>query len=184
MRIRFLSSNSEKIQEVTRILKPAGIEAIPIDHKIEEIQSLDVEALLRDKAIQAFRYLGRPVFVEHTGLYTDELNNFPAGLTQIFWDTLKADKVTKLFDRLGNQRVTAKTHIGYVDAKLIHTFEGSISGCFSDKPRGSRKFQWDCVFIPDGKTQTFAEMGTDQKNKISMRKLALDKFVKEVANND
>ena len=180
MKIRFLSSNPEKIQEVTSILGPAGIEAIPISHKIEEIQSLDVNSLLREKAIQAFKYLGRPVFVEHTGLYTDELNDFPAGLTQIFWDTLEADKVAKLFVSLGNQRVTAKTHIGYVDSKKIHTFEGSISGSFSDTPRGSRNFQWDCVFIPDGKTQTFAEMGAIEKNKISMRKLALDKLIREV----
>ncbi|HHF8283696.1 TPA: non-canonical purine NTP pyrophosphatase, partial [Klebsiella pneumoniae] len=36
-------------------------------------------------------------------------------------------------------------------------------------------FQWDCIFIPDGESETFAEMG-DRKNEISMRKKAFDKF--------
>ena len=42
-------------------------------------------------------------------------------------------------------------------------------------PAGPEDFQWDCVFIPDGSTMTFAEMGTDKDN-ISMRRKALDKF--------
>ncbi|HIE1052061.1 TPA: non-canonical purine NTP pyrophosphatase, partial [Escherichia coli] len=42
-------------------------------------------------------------------------------------------------------------------------------------PKGPRDFQWDCIFIPDGESETFAEMG-DRKNEISMRKKAFDKF--------
>jgi XTP/dITP diphosphohydrolase len=42
-------------------------------------------------------------------------------------------------------------------------------------PAGLRDFQWDCVFVPDGYTETFAEMG-DRKNDISMRRKALDAF--------
>lgn len=34
---------------------------------------------------------------------------------------------------------------------------------------------WDCVFIPEGHSRTFAELGAE-KDKISMRRLALDKF--------
>ena len=43
-------------------------------------------------------------------------------------------------------------------------------------PRVDHGFQWDCVFQPDGYTETFAEMGTAKKNEISMRRKALDKF--------
>ena len=45
----------------------------------------------------------------------------------------------------------------------------------STDPRGNREFQWDCVFIPKGYEETFAEMGK-KKNEISMRKLAFDSF--------
>jgi len=36
-------------------------------------------------------------------------------------------------------------------------------------------FQWDCVFVPNGHIQTFAEMG-EAKDEISMRRKALDQF--------
>jgi XTP/dITP diphosphohydrolase len=42
-------------------------------------------------------------------------------------------------------------------------------------PAGPRDFQWDCVFVPDGQTKTFAELG-EQKNEMSMRRKALNEF--------
>jgi XTP/dITP diphosphohydrolase len=72
--------------------------------------------------------------------------------------------------------VLAKTRIGYCDGRRIHQFEGEISGRLSPQPQGNRDFQWDCVFVPDGSSQTFAEMGEDAKNAISMRRKALDVF--------
>lgn len=180
MKIRFLSSNEHKIAEVKEILSPHGIEAIAVDHKIEEIQTTDVSALLRDKAIKAFQHVGRPLFVEHTALYTEALNQFPGGLTQVFWDTLGPDRVAAVFKALGEQNVTAKTHVAYIDGRKIQLFEGAVTGRFADDPRGSRDFQWDCVFIPDGRSETFAEMGMVEKNKISMRTKALLEFAAKV----
>jgi XTP/dITP diphosphohydrolase len=57
----------------------------------------------------------------------------------------------------------------------VHQFEGEVHGKISSEPRGSRDFQWDCIFIPDGEKLTFAEMG-EKKNDISMRRRALEKF--------
>ena len=57
----------------------------------------------------------------------------------------------------------------------MYFFEGEIKGSISSVPKGSRDFQWDCIFIPEGEIETFAEMG-DKKNTISMRKIAFDKF--------
>ncbi len=90
MRIRFLSSNPFKISEVKAMLTP--VEIVPVPLKIEEIQTTDVRALVRDKCIKAFQQVRHPLFVEHTGLRIGALNGFPDGLTQIFWDTIKADR--------------------------------------------------------------------------------------------
>ena len=103
------------------------------------------------------------------------MNGFPGGLTQIFWDKLQADKFSEIVSKMSDQTVEAKTVIGYCTGKKIYKFEGVIKGKISDLPKGSKDFQWDCVFIPDGYSQTFAEMG-DRKNSISMRKIAFDKF--------
>lgn len=175
MKIRFLTKNDHKAAEVGAILMETGFEVIAAKHVINEIQTEDVNMLVRDKVLKAFEIVGRPVFVEHTGLYIDSLNGFPGGLTQIFWDKLKADKFSELFGSGEDNRLLAKTVIGYCDSMKIHMFEGDIRGRVVDTPRGSRDFQWDCVFIPEGETETFAEMGS-RKNDISMRKIAFDKF--------
>ncbi|HFM4266346.1 TPA: non-canonical purine NTP pyrophosphatase, partial [Escherichia coli] len=112
---------------------------------------------------------------EHTGLYIESLNGFPGGLTQIFWDKLQADKFSQLLGTSENPRLVAKTIIGYCDSMKIYIFEGETQGTISPVPKGPRDFQWDCIFIPDGESETFAEMG-DRKNEISMRKKAFDKF--------
>ena len=74
----------------------------------------------------------------------------------------------------------AKTTIAYCDGLNIYNFEGEIPGLIVSPPRGSRDFQWDCVFQPVGHTMTFAEMG-EKKNEISMRRIALDKFADYLA---
>lgn len=175
MRLAFLSSNPHKIMEVRSIFESDDIVIVPIEQKIEEIQTNDMQSLVRDKCIKAFRNIGRPLFVEHTGLYISALNELPAGLTQIFWDSLKADKISELFGSLADTKVIAKTRIGYCDGKRIHQFEGKIEGSIAKVPKGDRDFQWDCIFIPKGESRTFAEMG-EEKNKISMRRRALDNF--------
>lgn len=175
MKIRFMSGNVHKITEVQRILGPAGVEVVSVSKKIEELQTEDVERLVRDKVIKAFGAIGRPLFVEHTGLYLKGLNELPAGLTQIFWDRLEADRFAKLVAGLGDDRVTAKTVLGYCDGRQIHIFEGAIKGTVPPVPAGPADFQWDCVFVPDGYSETFAQMGA-AKDTISMRRLALDKF--------
>lgn len=175
MKIRFISANEHKIAEVRRILSPVGVEIVPVSRKIEELQSDDVASLVRDKLTKAFEAIGRPLFVEHTGLYLSGLNGLPAGLTQIFWDRLRADRLADLVTALGDAKVTAKTILGYCDGREIHMFEGAIDGTVPRKPAGPTDFQWDCVFVPNGSSQTFAEMGTAKDN-ISMRRMALDQF--------
>ncbi|SMP52294.1 non-canonical purine NTP pyrophosphatase [Noviherbaspirillum suwonense] len=179
--IRFLSGNKFKIEEASTILKRVSVSVIPINEKIEELQTADTHNLVKDKALKAFQLIGRPLFVEHTGLYLSHMNGLPGGLTQIFWDTLQAERFTQLFGSAADNSVIAKTLIGFVDGRKFEFFEGSIKGSVPVAPRGNRDFQWDCVFVPDGYAQTFAEMG-DQKNEISMRRRALDQFSEYLEN--
>lgn len=170
-----MSGNAHKITEVQRILAPVGVDVVPVSRRLEELQTEDVESLVRDKLAKAFETIGRPLFVEHTGLYLSGLNGLPAGLTQIFWDRLQADRFADLVAGLGDAKVTAKTILGYCDGHKIHLFEGAIDGTVPRTPAGSAGFQWDCVFVPNGSTQTFAQMGA-AKDEISMRRKALDLF--------
>lgn len=175
LEIRYLSGNKFKIDEVSSILKDAKISVVAVNIKVEELQTQNTFRLVKDKALKAFEQIGRPLFVEHTGLYINCMNGFPGGLTQIFWDTLQADKFTELFGKEGENTLEAKTVIGFIDGKKFHFFEGTVKGHVPSKPIGNRDFQWDCAFIPEGESKTFAELG-ERKNQVSMRKKALDQF--------
>ena len=157
-----MSGNSHKIAEVKRILAPVGVDIIAVPQKIQELQTEDVHALVKDKLIKAFGSIGLPA-------------GLPAGLTQIFWDQLKAERFASLVAGLGDAKVTARTVLGYCDGHKMHLFEGAIEGTVPTMPSGPTDFEWDCVFIPNGFNQTFAEMGP-AKDEISMRRIALDKF--------
>jgi XTP/dITP diphosphohydrolase len=170
-----MSGNEHKIAEVVRILGPIEVEVVPVSKKIEELQTEDVQKLVRDKVTKAFEIIGRPLFVEHTGLHLAGLNGLPGGLTQIFWDRLQADDFTRLVSGLVSNVVLAKTVLGYCDGKAIHLFEGETHGTVPSAPAGPREFQWDCAFVPEGSTQTFAQMGL-WKDTFSMRRKALELF--------
>lgn len=175
MEIRFVTKNPHKAREVESILGDIGVSVVDVSLRIHEIQTEDIQDIVRDKVLKAFNLIGRPVFIEHTGLYINSLQGFPGGLTQVFWDKLKADNFSKLLGNLDNTELTAKTVIAFCDSKKIHVFEGEVEGNISKEPRGNRDFQWDCVFIPKGYDKTFSELG-EEKNKISMRKIAFDRF--------
>lgn len=175
LEIRFLSQNEFKIAEARSILEAAGVSVVPISSKVEEIQTENTKRLVKDKAIKAFKQVGRPLFVEHTGLYIDYMNSLPGGLTQIFWDKLQAEKFCEMFGVNSKNSLEAKTVIGFIDGRQFYSFEGSIRGTVPPEPRRDRSFQWDCAFIPEGYESTFAELG-NEKHKISMRRRALDQF--------
>ncbi|HBE02529.1 MAG: hypothetical protein A2096_10125 [Spirochaetes bacterium GWF1_41_5] len=55
--------------------------------------------------------------------------------------------------------------------------EGKVFGRITDKPRGTSGFGYDPLFIPEGFDKTFAEMSMEEKNNISHRSIALQKFL-------
>jgi XTP/dITP diphosphohydrolase len=55
-------------------------------------------------------------------------------------------------------------------------FDGCCEGQILDSPRGDNGFGYDPLFMPDGYSQTFAELGSDVKNEISHRARALKKL--------
>ena len=59
-------------------------------------------------------------------------------------------------------------------------FEGVAPGQLVWPPRGALGHGYDPMFVPDGQTQTFAEMDHDTKNAISHRGLALEKLLREL----
>ena len=175
MDVRFVSANEHKIRETQEILGRLDVAIKPVALKIDELQTRDTSRLVRHKALEAFRQIGRPLFVEHTSLSLEYLNGLPDGLTRVFWETLEADRFAALFGQSHGGKATAQTHVCFIDGERFYDFFGEVTGRVAGKPRGDRRFDWDSVFIPDGYDRTFSELA-DTKNEISMRRRALGDF--------
>lgn len=171
MSVTFVTSNEDKVREAEAILD-MQLERESID--LQEIQAVDVEDVARQKATDAYRTVDQPVIVEDTGLLFAALNGFPGALTKWALKTAGNEGLCNFLDDY--REATAVTVIGYADGNEIQTFKGEVSGEIAYEPRGDYDFGWDPIFIPDGYTETFGELGPTVKNEMSMRKKALTKL--------
>jgi XTP/dITP diphosphohydrolase len=176
----FVSRSANKTAELRQILAPHEIGIVPFVRDIPEIQTEDLQELVRRKALAAFDEARRPLLVEHTGLYLDHLNGLPGGLTAIFWDRLKEDRFCELFGNTASPGLTARTMVGYVDGRRIHFFQGEMRGRVAPAPAGDQGFQWDRVVIPEAYDQTISQLGPEIKNRISMRRRAMEGLVEHL----
>jgi XTP/dITP diphosphohydrolase len=60
--------------------------------------------------------------------------------------------------------------------KLLITVSGEVTGNIVAPPRGTNGFGYDPIFVPQGFTQTFAELSAEVKNRISHRARAARKL--------
>lgn len=171
--LRFISSNERKILEYREILKPLQFTSLQI--AVREIFADDPRVVVRQKLLQAYELKRAPLFVDHTGLYINALDGMPGPFSQLFWDRLGPDGILKLMACRDDRRALARTTLGYCDGRLIHIFEGELKGTIAMEPRGCAG-SWVCLFIPEGFDITMGEMTLEQKNGISHRRLAADRF--------
>ncbi len=153
----------------------------PIEHRkldLVEIQSLDLEEIVRDKAERAFTIVNGPVLVEDVSLGFTAMSGLPGPLIKWFLESLSNEGLCRLLDSYKDRSATARVMFAICDGSGVHTFGGSRKGSIADAPRGEMGFGWDPIFIPDGYTKTWAEMTDDEKHATSMRKIALKKMTK------
>jgi len=173
--IIFISGNKEKHREFRQILGKMGIGVVCRDVDIDEIQDPDEEAVASRKARDAFAIIQAPVVVEDTGLHISAMNGYPGNLVKHFFASLGAEGIIR-FLRGKNRDAQAVTAIAYCDQDGPRVFRGELRGSISERVRGESGFHWDFVFIPEGCNETFAEMGSAAKNRISQRRKALEMF--------
>jgi XTP/dITP diphosphohydrolase len=126
---------------------------------IPERLEVDLERMVSHEVKKAYSILKVPCIVEHAGLIFENhlANNYPGGLTKPMWNTLGEGFISET--NSSNIKVIARAFIGFCDGKNIFTFKGETKGSISEKPRGSRGFYWDTIFIPEGDLSlTYAEI--------------------------
>ena len=178
-RIYFITGNKNKFLEIKDMLPE--VEQINLD--LEEIQEIDAHKIIQAKIKEAFKHHDGCFLVEDTSLYLEATNGLPGPLIKWFLQKLGNKGIFDVAKKLGNTKAEAKTIIGYAkNPKDIIFFEGSISGELVE-PSGETTFGWDPIFKPNGYNKTFQQMTKEEKNSISMRKIAVEKLKKFLENN-
>jgi non-canonical purine NTP pyrophosphatase (RdgB/HAM1 family) len=169
--IKFITGNKGKLQEAKQIL--GEVESLDLD--LVEIQEIDPQAVISAKLKEAEKHEAGEFIVEDTSLYLDALGGLPGPLIKWFMKTVGNNGLYEIAEKLGNNKAEAKALVGFSDKQgNMEFFEGSISGKIVS-PKGEG-FGWDPVFQPEGYNKTFGEMTQEEKNEISMRKIALEKL--------
>ena len=180
------SGNKHKILELRQVLKPLGIELkstldYPDAEEVDEDQP-DLEGNALKKARYWHQKTGLPALADDTGLEVDALNGEPgvysaryAGEHATYRDNV--DKLLYELTNAENRKARFRTVIAFVTDKDEHIFEGVCEGAITKVAKGSKGFGYDPIFKPAGYEKTFAELSSEEKNKISHRGLAVQKFV-------
>jgi XTP/dITP diphosphohydrolase len=177
MKLVLVTGNPNKAREVQAILGQA-IETVPLD--LPEIQAISVEEVVREKAQEAYRHLGRPLLVEDTGLAFDAWNGLPGALIRWFLKSTGTTGLCQMLSAFPERGAQAITCLGYADGQDVRVYCGRLAGSIAPAPRGESGFGWDAIFIPAGSTRTFAEMTAEEKSAVSMRRLALEQLREEM----
>ncbi|MDI6736207.1 MAG: XTP/dITP diphosphatase [bacterium] len=185
MEVVIASTNKGKISEIRKILSGLEIEILSLDDFsqiptiIEDGCTFEENAVKKATAIS--KLTGKVTLADDSGLEVDCLNGAP-GITSARFggDGLNdAERNQKLLELLkevsdGERKARFKCVLAIAcpDGK-INTVCGECQGLISLEVRGNQGFGYDPIFIPDGYSKTFGELGGEIKDKISHRARAL-----------
>jgi XTP/dITP diphosphohydrolase len=134
------------------------------------------------KAVATSQKFPGVIVADDSGLEVDALNGAPGVYSARYAGYGASDKqnVAKLLGDLDKSASSPPYAARFRcvlalarEGEVLGTFEGVVEGTIVDAPRGSDGFGYDPVFQPIGSTQTFAELPSSEKNRISHRGRAI-----------
>lgn len=176
------TNNENKLREVRQILSPLGITVISqkdagADVNPDENGSTFSEnAYIKAKAV--YDIVKLPVIADDSGLCVDYLGGNPGVHSARY--APKGMECEKLLDEMKNVPESERSAkfccvISFIDENGENSLvSGECSGFIGFEKRGTNGFGYDPVFMYGDKS--FAEISSDEKNKISHRAKALESF--------
>lgn len=184
MKLCFASNNEHKLAEVRQILgnqyEIVSLQEIGCHAELPEEQDT-LEGNSHQKAAYVWQHYNINCFADDTGLEVIALNGEPGVYSARYAGTQRnnLDNMQLLLKKLeGNsdRRAQFRTSITLILDGRVHQFNGIAAGTIAQTPSGEKGFGYDPIFIPDGFSQTFAQMSAEQKNNISHRGRALQEL--------
>jgi XTP/dITP diphosphohydrolase len=191
MRILIATMNEGKLREYERLLADVpGLELETMASLAEPVDIVEDRDTFRGnalkKATEIAAVAGMPCLADDSGLEVDALGARPGVYSARYAgeSATDAENNLKLLDELSGTADELRTArfrcaIVIVDGTGVElaTAEGACEGRIGGEPRGTHGFGYDPLFVPDGYTQTMAELGPETKNEISHRAKAAAKLV-------
>ncbi len=184
MDLVFATNNQNKIREIQSLageeLRILSLKDIHCHEELPENQNT-LEGNASQKATFVYRNFGMNCFADDTGLEIETLNGAPGVYSARYAGAAKdsndnMNKVLKALEKEKNRKARFRTVISLIIDDEEFRFEGIVNGRIIEIKRGNEGFGYDPIFIPDGYSQTFAEMPISEKNKISHRSRAISKL--------
>lgn len=129
----------------------------------------------RIKALAASLNFDGLVLADDSGLEVDSLEGAPGVHSARYAGAgaSDADNRAKLIAELGEKcERTARFRCAIAIAQqgeVLAVFGGNVEGVIGYSEKGAGGFGYDSLFIPEGYSQTFAELGSTEKHKLSHR---------------
>jgi len=190
------TKNKGKIKEINKILRNSKLKLKLYslsDMKITDICAEDGETFQENankKSIFYSRLINNTLCVgDDSGLVVESLKGEPGVHSARYAGNDSNDErnIKKLLKELKNTKNRKAKFVTVLsiskDGKLIKSFQGEVEGIILKERRGNNGFGYDPLFFYPSLNKTFAELTTDQKNKISHRAIALKKMQDYIQNN-
>ena len=185
MKLLFATNNPHKLHEIRKItegkIEILSLSDIDCHEDIPETgTTLEENALIKARFVK--RKFGLDCFADDTGLEVDALGGVPGVYSSRYAGEAgnPHDNMQKMLHEMSgkeNRKARFRTVIALLLNGEQYLFEGIVYGKIIEDKRGTTGFGYDPIFVPDGYRQTFAELGDDEKNKISHRAMATQKLV-------
>lgn len=177
MNLVFASNNKNKIKEIQSILpetiKILSLEEIGCYEEIPETaDTIEGNAIL--KANYVTEKYGYDCFADDTGLEVKALNGEPGVYSARYAGEQRDanDNMNKLLEALSgksDRSAQFKTVIALNLKGKQSLFTGIAKGTITLNKTGNQGFGYDPIFQPENYSETFAELSSEIKNKISHR---------------
>lgn len=178
----FATNNAHKLKEIRAILgNSIEILSLADIHCHADIpETADtLEGNARQKSRYVYEHYGLDCFADDTGLEVESLGGAPGVYSARYADGQGHDsqanmnKLLKEMEEKNNRKAQFRTIISLIEKGEERQFEGTVKGQITKEKRGESGFGYDPIFQPDGYDTTFAELGSDIKNRISHRARAV-----------
>lgn len=183
MQIIIATGNAHKVLELEQLLAGLGVqvESAAVVGGMPEVeesgQTFAANALLKAAALRALASASAYVLADDSGLEVDALDGAPGVYSARYAGPNASDAENR------HQLLTALAGAGDAPRTArfrcvlcllgpkgeAQYFEGSCEGSITEAERGKEGFGYDSIFMPEGYTKTFGELGESVKQRLSHR---------------